>query len=162
MTTPITATATRPSTNWRHVGAYLGLTFGLTWLLDLAIYLRGGLNVPGMTSVLQLQMLLPAFSAILLGLFFFPESSIYRRRPAGRGRWFYYHFLLPLKDQVTAFIVALGFKPFDPVFSFGIGIYGVATLAIIALLILRDPIWRSTDSLQTQPAYPDPHENGIK
>jgi hypothetical protein len=22
--------------NWRHVGAFLGLTFGLTWLLDLA------------------------------------------------------------------------------------------------------------------------------
>ena len=29
--------------NWRHVVAFLGLTFGLTWLLDLAVYLRGGL-----------------------------------------------------------------------------------------------------------------------
>jgi membrane protease YdiL (CAAX protease family) len=80
--------------NWRHVGAFLGLTFGLTWLLNLAIYLHGGLAVPGMVTVLQLQMLLPAFSAIVLGLFFFPESPIYRRRPAGRGRWFYYYFLL--------------------------------------------------------------------
>jgi membrane protease YdiL (CAAX protease family) len=80
--------------NWRHVAAFLGLTFGLTWLLDLAIYLHGGLATPGMVSVLQLQMLLPAFSAIVLGLLFFPESPIYRRRPAGRGRWFYYYFLL--------------------------------------------------------------------
>jgi membrane protease YdiL (CAAX protease family) len=80
--------------NWRHVAAFLGLTFGLTWLLDLAIYLRGGLATPGMVSVLQLQMLLPAFSAIVLGLLFFPESPIYRARPAGRGRWFYYFFLL--------------------------------------------------------------------
>jgi membrane protease YdiL (CAAX protease family) len=80
--------------NWRHVGAFLGLTFGLTWLLDLIIYLRGGLGTPGMVTLLQLQMLLPAFSAIVLGLLFFPESPIYHSRPAGRGRWFYYYFLL--------------------------------------------------------------------
>jgi membrane protease YdiL (CAAX protease family) len=80
--------------NWRHVGAFLGLTFGLTWLLDLAIYLRGGLRIPGIVAILQLQMLLPAFSAIVLGLFFFPESPIYRSRLAGRGRWFYYYFLV--------------------------------------------------------------------
>jgi hypothetical protein len=80
--------------NWRHVAAFLGLTFALTWLLNLAIYLRGGLATPGIVAILQLQMLLPAFSAIALGLFFFPESPIYRGRPAGRGRWFYYYFLL--------------------------------------------------------------------
>ena len=80
--------------NWRHVGAFLGLAFGLTWLLDLAIYLRGGLGAPGMVGVLQLQMLLPAFSAIVLGLFVFPESPIYRGRLPGKARWFYYYFLL--------------------------------------------------------------------
>lgn len=85
-------TATGP--NWRHVGVFLGLTFGLTWLLNLAIALRGGLGAPGMVGVLQFQMLLPAFSAIVLGLFFFRESPIYRRRHAGRARWFYYYFLL--------------------------------------------------------------------
>ena len=91
-----TDTSTEPNfaPNWRHVGAFLGLTFGLTWLLDLAIYLRGGLRIPGIVAILQLQMLLPAFSAIVLGLFFFPESPIYRNRTAGRGRWFYYYFLL--------------------------------------------------------------------
>jgi membrane protease YdiL (CAAX protease family) len=89
-----TDTDTSLAPNWRHVGAFLGLTFGLTWLLNLAIYLRGGLGTPGMVTILQLQMLLPAFSAILLGLLFFPESPIYHGRPAGRARWFYYYFLL--------------------------------------------------------------------
>ena len=79
--------------NWRHVGAFLGLNFGLTWLLDLDIYLGGGLNTPGIIPILQLQMVLPAFSAILLGLFFFRESPIYYRRPVGRARRFYYYFL---------------------------------------------------------------------
>ncbi len=100
--TTITGTDSRLTPNWRHVGAFLGLTFGLTWLLDLAIYLRGGLRIQGIVAVLQLQMLLPALSAILLGLFFFPESPIFRRRNAGLGRWFYYYFLL------VALIYALG------------------------------------------------------
>jgi membrane protease YdiL (CAAX protease family) len=79
--------------NWRHVGVFLGLTFGLTWLLDLAVYLRGGLGIPGIGIFTQLQTLLPAFSAMLLGLFFFAESPIYRTRPGVRGRWFFYYFL---------------------------------------------------------------------
>jgi membrane protease YdiL (CAAX protease family) len=92
--TTITAVDKNMAPNWRHVAAFIGLTFGLTWLLDLAIYLRGGLESPGIIAMLQLQMLLPAFSAIVLGLFFFPESPIYRKKPAGRARWFYYYFLL--------------------------------------------------------------------
>ncbi len=92
--TTVTGNDTNLIPNWGHVGAFLGLTFGLTYLLDLAIYLRGGLSIPGIVTILQLQMLLPAFSAILLGLFFFPESPIYHNRSAGRGRWFYYYFLL--------------------------------------------------------------------
>ena len=42
--------------------------------------------------------------------------------------------------------MALGFRPFDPAFSFGIGIYGIATLAIVALFVLRDPVWRGKGS----------------
>ena len=80
--------------NWHHVGAFLGLTFGLTWLLDLLIYWHGGLGSPGAMSVVQLQMLFPAFSAIVLGMFFFPESPLYQKRPAEQGRWFYSSFLV--------------------------------------------------------------------
>ncbi len=80
--------------NWQHVGAFLGLTFGLTWLLDLLLYVHGGLSRPGALSMVQLQMLFPAFSAIGLGMFFFPENPLYYKRPTGRGRWFYSYFLL--------------------------------------------------------------------
>ncbi len=51
-------------------------------------------------------------------------------------------YLHALNNQVVAFIVAMGFKPHDPAFSFDIGLYGMVTLAIVAVLILRDPIWR--------------------
>lgn len=73
---------------------FLSLTFGLTYLIDLVIYLRGGLASPGWYNAIWLTGMMPAFSAILLGLFFFPESPIFHKRPAGRGRWFHYFFLL--------------------------------------------------------------------
>src|SRR5579884_2461373 len=120
--------------NWRHVGAFLGLTFGLTWLLNLAIYLRGGLATPGVATALQLQMLLPAFSAIVLGLLVFPESPIYRRRPAGPGRWFYYYFLLlTVVYAVGALAVWLALAPatLTPVFA-----VVPLLLAVVGLLLL--------------------------
>ena len=55
-------------------------------------------------------------------------------------------YLHGLNNQVVAFLVAVGFRPHDAAFSFEIGIYGIITLAIIALLILRDPIWRGRGS----------------
>jgi hypothetical protein len=55
-------------------------------------------------------------------------------------------YLHALNNQVVNFIVFLGYKPFDTAFSFGIGIYGIATLAIVALLVLRDPVWRGKGS----------------
>ena len=83
-----------PRPNGRQVGIFLTLTFGLTWLLDLGLYLRGGLSIPGIAIFSQLQTLLPAFSASLLGLFFFRESPLHPSQASGRGRWFYLYFLL--------------------------------------------------------------------
>jgi membrane protease YdiL (CAAX protease family) len=123
--------------NWRHVGAFLGLTFGLTWLLDLVIYLRGGLATPGMVTILQLQMLLPAFSAIVLGLLFFPESPIYRSRPAGRGRWFYYYFLL-LTGVYALAALATWLAPTQAIIVFVSTIsLLVALLGLLVLVVLR-------------------------
>jgi membrane protease YdiL (CAAX protease family) len=51
-------------------------------------------------------------------------------------------FLHALNNQTQSFLVMMVYKPSDPVFSFGIGIYGLVCLGIVALLILRDPIWR--------------------
>ena len=83
--------------NWPHVAWFLGLTFGLSWLMDLVLYLNGGLVSPITPLLLQLQMLLPAFSAILLGTFFFKESPIYYRSNRTASRWFvYFYFLLTI------------------------------------------------------------------
>jgi membrane protease YdiL (CAAX protease family) len=73
---------------------FLGLTFSLTWLVDLAIYLTVDYEALAATGAKSLHMLMPAFSATLLGLFFFPTSPIYYKRHPGRARWFYYFFLL--------------------------------------------------------------------
>jgi membrane protease YdiL (CAAX protease family) len=85
----------KPPVNWRQVAWYLGVTFGLTWLVDLTLYLTGGLANPATKLLLQFQMLLPAFSAMLLGAFFFKGSPIYYRSNRGPSRWFvYFYFVL--------------------------------------------------------------------
>jgi membrane protease YdiL (CAAX protease family) len=80
--------------NWPHVTWFLGLTFGLSWIVDLVLYLNGGLTNPATTMMLQFQMLLPAFSAMLLGAFFFKESPIYFRTNRRTSRWFVYYFMV--------------------------------------------------------------------
>jgi hypothetical protein len=79
--------------NWPHVVWFLGLAFGLSWLADLVLYLNGGLASPLTALLLQFQMLLPAFSAMLLGAFFFKESPIYYRSNRTASRWFVYFYL---------------------------------------------------------------------
>ncbi|MHC1782511.1 MAG: CPBP family intramembrane glutamic endopeptidase [Anaerolineaceae bacterium] len=91
--------------NWKQVGAFVGLTFVLTWLLDLALFLTGGLKSPAVGLGLQLQMLLPAFSAILLGMFFFKDSPINVKTNRGKSRWFTWYFLLFTLLYIAAFIL---------------------------------------------------------
>lgn len=79
---------------WRQIGAFLSVTFGLTWLLDLVLYLHGGLANPAASVVLQFQMLIPAASAIFLGLFFFKDHPLYYRTNRSPSRWFVYYYLL--------------------------------------------------------------------
>ena len=89
--TPLDTAVTLPSVNWPHVAWFLGLAFGLTWLVDLGIYLAGGLANPGAALLLQFQMLLPAFSAMVLGVFFFKDSPIFYRSNRSASRWFVYY-----------------------------------------------------------------------
>ncbi|MGD2207070.1 MAG: CPBP family intramembrane metalloprotease [Anaerolineae bacterium] len=78
--------------NWNQVLIFLGLTFGLTYLLDLFLYRTVGYGPNlGTALLLQVQMLIPASVAIALQLFVFPDSPIYRLRE--RPRWFYYFYL---------------------------------------------------------------------
>ena len=89
-----TSVITPARVNWLHVTWFLVLTFGLTWLVDLVLYLRGGLTSPIAALLLQFQMLLPAFSALLLGTFFFRESPVYYRSNQTASRWFVNFYLL--------------------------------------------------------------------
>ena len=88
-----THVAAQSKVNWKRVGTFVGLTFGPSWLLDLILWLTVGYTSPAAVTLLQLQMLLPAFSAILLGLFVFKDSPIYFRANQERPRWFFYFFL---------------------------------------------------------------------
>ncbi len=87
--------ATISSINWRQVSTFLGLTFLLTALIDLVLWQWAGFGAGASTLLLlQLQMLIPAFSAILLGLFFFKDSPVYFRTYGERPRWFFYLYIL--------------------------------------------------------------------
>lgn len=100
-------THTASSVNWSHVAWFLGLAFGLTWLVDLVLYLTGGLTNPDTKLLLQFQMLLPAFSAMLLGTFFFKDSPIYYRSNRGASRWFVYFYFLLTGLYLAGSIVSL-------------------------------------------------------
>jgi membrane protease YdiL (CAAX protease family) len=90
----VPAATSAKKVNWKQVSTFVGLTFGLTWILDLVLFLRGGLTNPAAIIALQLQMLLPAFSAILLGMFFFKDSPINIRQNHSKSKWFTWYFLL--------------------------------------------------------------------
>lgn len=100
-------TTAAPAVNWVRVAWFLGLAFGLTWLVDLVIYLNGGLTSPGTLLLMQLQMLIPAFSAMLLGAFFFKDSPIFYRSNRSASRWFVYYYLLLTGLYLAGSIVSL-------------------------------------------------------
>src|SRR5574340_1092060 len=93
--------------NWPHVWAYLGLAFGLSWLLDLLMYLAGGLKNPAAGLLLQFQMLLPAFSALLLGMFFFQESPVYYKTNRTASRWFVYYYFFMVAAYLVVAVLGL-------------------------------------------------------
>jgi membrane protease YdiL (CAAX protease family) len=79
-------------TNWKQVLIFIGITFGLTYLLDLGLYLTVGYGSNlGTGMLLQVQMLIPATVAIALQLLLFKNGPIYRLRE--RPRWFFYFYL---------------------------------------------------------------------
>src|SRR5689334_22253189 len=106
LVTPLSV-VTPSRVNWPQVAWFLGLTFGLTWLADLVLYLNGGLAGPVTPMLLQFQMLLPAFSAMLLGAFFFQESPIYYRSNRTASRWFVYFYLLLTVSYLIGLIASL-------------------------------------------------------
>jgi membrane protease YdiL (CAAX protease family) len=110
--------------DWNQVALFVGVTFGLTLLVDLAIFLtRGYSQAPGTLMLVQGQMLLPGAVAIVLQMFVFRNSPIYRLRE--RPRWFFYYYLAYIAIQ---FILAVG--------SLAITDARYATLASILIQLL--------------------------
>jgi uncharacterized protein len=129
--------AVRRFVNWPHVWVFIGLSFGLAWLVDLALFLNGGLQHPGAALMLQLQMLMPAFAALLLGVFFFKESLVYRKTNRTASRWFIYYYFLMTFVYLVAAVVAMIQPALAATLSGSLLIFSV--VGLLLLLVLR---WR--------------------
>jgi len=129
--------AERKAVNWPHVWAYIGLSFGLTWLIDLVIYLNGGLAQPATKLLMQFMMLMPAASALLLGLFFFKESPIYYKTDRTASRWFIYFYFFMTFAYLAAAVLGLAQPAQGLAISSYLGLLSV--IGLVLLLVLR---WR--------------------
>lgn len=129
--------AARRAVNWPHVWAYIGLTFGLTWLVDLVLFLNGGLKSPGASMMMQFQMLMPAFAALVLGMFFYKESPIYYKTNRTASRWFIYYFFLMAIAFLGAAVMAMIRPELVTMLSGPLLIFSVVGLLLV--LVLR---WR--------------------
>lgn len=131
--------AERRGANWTQVGLFLALTFGLSWGLNLVLWLTAGYGQNAATGVLlQLQMLLPAFCAILLGLFIFRDNPLFRLRTAReRPRWFFYYYLA--YTLIYAVIGGLSLVAADTTTLTIVGglAQGLTLLGLVLLIALR-------------------------
>jgi membrane protease YdiL (CAAX protease family) len=129
--------AKRKTVNWPHVWAYIGLAFGLSWLVDLVVYLNGGLTNPATGLLLQLQMLMPAFAALVLGVFFFKESRVYHRTNQTASRWFIYYYFLMTIAYVAGAAAGLVQPSLVTSLNGGLLLFSVAGLVLLAVLRWR-------------------------
>ena len=65
-------------------------------------------------------------------------------------------FMRAAIDQSGAYLSAVINKPTNPIFSFGVGLFGPAILAVIVLLLLRDPVL-SIVAVSRQVGFNDPN-----
>lgn len=108
------------------------LLVGLIWGVWHYPVILMGFNYPGYPLPgLVLMTIFTVLLSVVLGYVMLRTGSIWLVA-----------FLHALNNQAAAFFYNLFYQPASPVFSFGIGLYGLITLALIVILLLRDPIWR--------------------
>ncbi len=109
------------------------LLVGLVWgIWHFPVILRGAHTYP------------PTFLGLLLGLLFFLLWGLVQSYAVLKtGSIWVAAFTHGMVNSVYAFLLTYAVCPADNVLSFGLGVYGLACLAVIAALILRDPVWRS-------------------
>lgn len=117
--------------DWRRVGAFLGLTFAVSWGGNLFFWHADAYrDIPSALVVLAWQMWIPAASAIALQLYAFEDSPLRRPTLHQAALWFYRAYLISAVIMtVIAVLTAVEMAPV-PVAN------GVSTVLHIALLLV--------------------------
>lgn len=133
--------------NWRQVALFLGLTFSLTYALNLLLYQTQsyGQNV-GTGLVLQVQMLIPAAVAIALQLSLFRTSPNYHLRE--RPRWFFYFYLVyaavyAILALSTLFVSSTTYQTIASVVVQALNVGGLVFLVILRLFSGKEAFGRA-------------------
>jgi len=103
-----------------------------------------GYNYPGHPTLGSLLMVL--FST---GLAFLLGYAVLK----AKGVWIV-AYLHAAVNQSFSYFMAVIYTPDDPAFSFGIGLPGLVVLALLILLILRDPVWKQCEGDTPGPVEP--------
>jgi len=108
------------------------LLVGLVWGVWHAPVIAMGHNYPGypMQGVFLMIAYTVALS-VIFGLAFLKSGSV----------WLV-SYMHGVNNQSASFFYAFCCMPSDPVFSFGIGLYGIAIFAAVAVLLLKSKAWK--------------------
>jgi membrane protease YdiL (CAAX protease family) len=103
----------------RGLAWYLGLTFGIVWLMEGWLWTQGGLANPIAQFVLMAVMLVPAVSAFIVRRFVTGEGFADAGLRLGRKRYYLWAWLLfPILFALAGVLtVLLGQARFDPAMS---------------------------------------------
>jgi uncharacterized protein len=113
------------------------LALGVIWGIWHAPVIAMGHNYPGYPVLGPILMIV----VTILMAFFFGYVVL------KTGSVILAAFLHALNNQVASFVIVAVYRPDDPVFSFGFGVYGLAIAALAILLLLRDPVWKGGEQV---------------
>ena len=107
---------------------------GVIWGVWHAPVILMGHNYPGYPILgVFLMIAYCVLLGFILGLAFLKSGSVWLAA-----------YLHGVNNQILSFFVMMVYKPNDPVFSFGVGIYGLVVMAIVVgILLLDKQTWRT-------------------
>ena len=97
----------------------------------------------------------PLLGVVLMTLYTIALSFVFGFAMLKSGSVWLAAFLHGLNNQVLSVITLMVFRPNDPVYSFGIGMYGLLVWALIVAAILI--LWRKEWRLPVEPALQAPN-----